>query len=64
MNEKSKGYGLPMLVGRDLRPLERSGMAYGWSVMDCTDRDHALSVMRQYPAARMPCWQLIERGEM
>lgn len=32
----------------------------GWSVVSCADRTDALSLMQQYPQARMPCWSRIE----
>lgn len=32
----------------------------GWTVIHCADREDALRVMLDYPAARMPCWSRIE----
>jgi hypothetical protein len=32
----------------------------GYSVFRCEDREHALQVMRAFPAARMPAWSRIE----
>lgn len=32
----------------------------GYAVFRCEDREHALQVMRKFPAARMPAWQRIE----
>jgi hypothetical protein len=35
----------------------------GWAVVPCDDRAAALLVMACYPAARMPSWARIERGD-
>lgn len=35
----------------------------GWTVVQCDDRAAALLVMACYPAARMPSWARIERGD-
>lgn len=36
----------------------------GYMVIRCRDRAHALELMAAHPAARMPGWARIERGEV
>ena len=28
----------------------------GWTIVECDDLDHARTLMREYPYARMPSW--------
>ncbi len=67
---ETKGFDLPARVGFDANRkvvILGSDVTYadaGWCVVHCADRADALRVMRDYPQARMPCWQRIERGEV
>lgn len=36
----------------------------GWGVFRCKSAEHRLAIMKAYPAARMPCWTRIEKGEV
>ncbi len=43
-------------MGWPIRIKEAGDRDGGWTVFSCRDTEAAQRVMRDYPAARMPCW--------